>query len=131
MSYVAIVAGILSAVQGVPGLTNAFAAEPQSVEAPAAYLLGQDGDGSDTGQLTSDLHRLIVRVAVRWTDPTVAEGAIRGFVDSVPAALRGVPTAGGATNLVYTGYKFGFWNVSGVLYRICDFSVTALDKRPH
>lgn len=127
MSYVAIKAGLLSVVRDVVPRTYGY--EPQNIEGPAAYVLAQDGDGRETGQMVSDEHRLIVRVAVPWTQNERAEEQLSPYIDSVPAALRAARNPGGATLTTYTGYSAGFWQVSGITWRVCDFRVTALDKR--
>jgi len=138
VSRAAIKAGLITVVKTV--LPRTYGYEPQTIEAPMAYVLAAGGEVADKGQMLLDRHNFTVRAVVRWTENEQAELQLDTLIDSLPAALRSHLTGGstlarqtltslGAMNAAYTGYTPSFWNVSGVTFRICDFAVTLLDKR--
>jgi hypothetical protein len=138
MSRATIKAGVLAIVTSVVPRTYGY--EPQTIEPPAAYVLADGGDATDKGQLLIDAHRFKIRLVLRWTQNEQAELQLDSYLDSLPAALRSRLTDGGGparitlaeiggTTASYTGYTTTYWNVNGILFRVCDFAVTVLQKR--
>ncbi len=144
MSYALVVAGLIERFEnGVTGLAqyddagnlaNILDYEPTALHTtPTLYLLLDNFDRTQHGQVTAMRYRILCRLCVKWQDNQFAEQELIPFVNSLAAAvdvdpyLGGRVAGGGSSVADGTGT---FVNIGGVLYRALDVFVEVVDKAP-
>ena len=135
MSYSAAIAGLATAVRGVPGLHSVLDYEPIAFhEVPAVYLLLDSFSRTQAGQVTVMRYRVLCRVCIAWQDNEGAERELIPFVNSIPAAIDADPTLGGAITRGAAQVAedanaiAGFVRIGGTMYRSLDIYVDIIDK---
>lgn len=128
MSYTAIVAALKTAFEGVTGIAYVLDYEPKAIhDTPMLYLLLDALDRDDEGPAgVRSRYEIMATLVVRWQDNEAAEQEVIALMDPVAGALDADITLGGMNGFaLVTRADAGYATISGTLYRIVEFTVTA------
>lgn len=136
MSYQAVVAGVVTVLEGVSGLDLVLDYEPKSIQQfPLCYLLFDSASGFSSGVMRGMRYRLLIRLCLLWQDNEQAERELEPYINSIPAALAADRQLSGALtsglvdmdSLTIDG---GFARIAGIVVRTADFYIEVVDKNP-
>ena len=116
----------------IAGLTNIILGEPTAIEStPALYTALARFERSQHGQVTAMRYIFTHRLVIVWQDNPQAEMQLLTLLNAIPASVDLSPTLEGriVEGLAkVTAGDAGYLEISGTLYRICDFSSDCLEK---
>jgi hypothetical protein len=138
MSALTVAQGLQSVLREIAGLRSVILGEPTgSMELPALYLVYQEFDrplrnSPPARNLTGMSHTFAARLCIQWVNNSNAEMQLLTLLDAIPDAIDRDPTLGGRVSKgvawIDAGVS-GFATIGGVVYRVVEYRVHALEKR--
>jgi len=138
MSALTVYQGLESVFRGIVGLRSVILGEPTgNMELPGLYTAYQEftrplRNNPPARNLTAMDHTFACRLVIQWVDNANAEMQLLTLLDAIPDAIDANPNLSGklphGTCYINAGIT-GFATIGGVLYRIVDYTVHALEKR--
>jgi hypothetical protein len=126
--------GLAEQIATVDGLASVILGEPTAThDLPCVYGALNRFTRSQSGQITAMLYEFAIRLVIRWQDRQEAEAELLSLINAIPAAIDLDPTLGARIPMglaKITAGDSGFVSIGGVLYRICDFTASVLEKGP-
>lgn len=130
-------AGLESVLSEIDGLNAVLLGEPTAIhDPPALYVVYQSFErvlrnNRPASNMTGMAHIYALRLVIQWTDNPEAERQLLSLIDPIPDAIDADPQLDGAIDkgVAYiTIGQTGFATIGGTLYRICDYTLKALEK---
>jgi hypothetical protein len=134
MSLPALDAAILAAITAAAPTLLIDSSEPDTVNAPALYLLLDRFTRVTNAQYTTVQYTHTGRLAVPLgASRRAAEATLKALINPICGALEGSQplrdlSNGGAVSI--TSGRTAYWTVSGVKCRICDIMIDTAEKGP-
>lgn len=138
MTALAVANGFLAVFRQIDGLRTVRLGEPSgNVELPCLYLAYQEfarplRSNPPATNNTVMQHVFAARLQIQWVENENAEMQLVTLVDAIPDAVDRDPRLGGALTrgLAYVDAgRTGFVTISGVTYRIVDYTCRVKDER--
>lgn len=128
-----ILEGIHERFQLVEGLKSIIAYEPTSIhDTPMIYSLYRNYERAERGQVLAETHTYQHRLAISFADPESAEAELLKIAVEIPASVEADPQLDGrlaSGSVSVSAGSAGFIFVNGSVYRVLDFTSTAIVKR--
>lgn len=132
--YSDVKAGIIARMQTISGINAVLGYEPTAPDPPTMCVILDSFKRDWAGQVTTMPIRFVARIYFQWQEFEQAELQLDPFVNAVGAAIDADPQLGGMLTRGYaqvTDAKAGWISVGGVVYRILDTFIEAVDKAPY
>jgi hypothetical protein len=132
IDWPAIKAALLSQLGPVCGSSHTFGYEPTAIDPPCLYLLLDNWEHSQAGQVTVNRYRVLARVCIRWVDFEQAELELDPYPALIAAAIDADRhlgfMGGGAPHATVQGGPAVFVTIGKVTYRAFDVSIDVLEN---